>query len=136
MKKLLRIFLFVLCLIFSFCFSACGEKGLIPEGNYVFTGDVYTFVYVDGEVRDTYGWIIDGDTAEQWVSGSCVYKASVIEKDGEIRFDGYKWRDLLDILFRGGKKQGSNHDYIVVYNENEKSIFLTPVDIASEMNNK
>ena len=136
MKKAFAIFLSALCSVFSFCFVSCGEKRLIPDGNYAFTGAVYTFVYVDADVRDTYGWVIDGNTAERWVSGSCEYKAKVIEKGGKIHFDGYKWRGFFDVLFGNGEKQGSNHDYIVIYDENEKSIFLTPVDISSEMNNR
>ncbi|MBQ8429400.1 MAG: hypothetical protein IJX30_04830 [Clostridia bacterium] len=133
MKKLLSAVLaYILILCMSVSLVGCQDAGLLPNGNYAFTGAVYTFVYIDADIKDTYGWVIEGDTAEQWVSGSCNYKAKIVERDGEIRFDGYKWRDLLDILFRDGKRQGSNHDYIVVYNEAERSITLTPVDISSE----
>lgn len=133
-KKLLIIGLAVLLMLcMSISLVSCQETGTIPSGNYVFTGDVYTFQYTTSSIKDIYGWIVDGDEVEQWVSGSCNYKAKIVEKDGEIRFDGYKWRDFLGILFRKGEKNGSNHDYIVVYNETEKTIRLTPVDITSEV---
>ncbi len=133
LKKLLTIGLSVLLM---FCMGislvGCNKTGPIPNGNYAFIGAVYTFEYTGGEIKDIYGWIIEGDEAEQWVSGVCTYKAKIVEEDGVLRFDGYKWRNLLDVLFGNVEKQGSNHDYIVVYNETDKSITLTPVDISSE----
>lgn len=132
-KKLLTIGLAVLLMLcMGISLVGCNKTGPIPNGNYAFTGAVYTFEYTSAEVKDVYGWIIDGDEAEQWVSGTCVYKAKIVEIDGAVRFDGYKWRDWLDVLFGNSEKQGSNHDYIVVYYETDKSITLTPVDISSE----
>ena len=133
LKKLLTIGLAVLLMLcMSVSLVGCNKTGPIPNGNYAFIGAVYTFEYTGGEIKDIYGWIIEGDEAEQWVSGVCTYKAKIVEEDGVLRFDGYKWRNLLDVLFGNVEKQGSNHDYIVVYNETDKSITLTPVDISSE----
>ncbi len=133
MKKLLSIGLSVLLMLcMGVSLVGCKKAGPIPNGNYAFTGAVYTFTYTNGDIKDSYGWVIDGDTVERWVSGSCDYKAKIIKKDGEIRFDGYKWRDFLDVLLRKGQMSGSNHDYTVVYNKTEKSITLTPLDISSE----
>lgn len=129
MKKLWIVLLSAVCLALCAGFAGCKNEGPIPDGNYGFTGAVYTFKYTDGDVKDTYGWIIEGDTVERWVSGSRDYKAKIVRKDGQIIFDGYKYRDFLDILLRGGAQSGSNHDYTVVYDEIERAITLTPVSL-------
>ena len=127
MKKLWTIFLASLLM---FCMSvslfACNKTSSIPDGHYAIAGENNTFERVGGDIRNTYGWIIDGDTAEQWTSSMCTYKAKIVEKDGEILFDGYEWRDALDILLGAKSKRGSNHDYTVVYDEANGSITLTP----------
>ena len=126
MKKSLSIVLSVVCLCMGVCFAGCDKTSVIPEGNYGRTKDNTVFVYTEGDIRNTYGWIIDGNTAEQWTSSVCVYKAKIIEKDGEIIFDGYRWGDFLDALFGNKSKQGSDHDYTVIYNEVNQSFTLTP----------
>ena len=113
----------------SINFVACDKTSFIPDGHYATVEENNSFKYIKGNVRDTYGWVIDGDTAEQWTSGMCEYKAKIIEKDGEIVFDGYEWRNALDILLGAKSKRGSNHDYTVVYNEANGSITLTPSTI-------
>lgn len=60
-----------------------------------------------------------------WVSGSCDYKAKIVEKDGVIYFEGYKYRTLLDILLRGGKQQGNTDVYLVEY-DGKSIITLVP----------
>lgn len=80
--------------------------------------------FYEGDAKDSFCWEIKGDTAQQWTSGLVNYKARIVEKDGKIYFEGYKWRTLLDILFRGGKEQGFTYDYIVEYNMEENSIAL------------
>ena len=66
-----------------------------------------------------------------WVSGSCDYKAKIVEKDGVIYFEGYKYRTLLDILLRGGKQQGNTDVYQVAYSESRQIISLTLVVIPN-----
>ena len=125
-KKLLTISLSVLLMLcMSVSLVGCKKTGLIPNGYYSIKNqneDVY--VFTENDMRDSYCWVIDGDIAEEWVSSSCNYKAKIVEKDGKIYFEGYKWKDLFDILFRGGKEQGNTHLYQVVYNEREQSINL------------
>ena len=48
----------------------------------------------------------------------------IVERDGKIYFEGYKWRDFWDILFRNGKESGTTNIYSVIYNEIEKSMTL------------
>ena len=127
MKKILaNLFAVLLMLCMSISLIACNKTSSIPDGHYAMTEENNSFKYIKGNVRDTYGWIIDGDTAEQWTSSMCTYKAKIVEKDGEILFDGYEWRDALDILLGAKSKRGSNHDYTVVYDEANGSITLTP----------
>ena len=126
MKKSVTILLSTICIIGSINFIGCDKTSVIPEGNYGRTKDNTVFAYTEGDIRNTYGWIIDGNTAEQWTSSQCLYKAKIIEKDGEIIFDGYRWGDFLDVLFGNKSKQGSDHDYTLIYNEVNQSFTLTP----------
>ena len=132
-KKLLTIGLAVLLMLcVSISLVGCKKTGPLPNGHYGMMNSIpeeplpdLSFGFTQGDVRDSYGWVIDGDTAERWVSGSCDYKAKIVEKDGEIYFEGYKYRTLLDILFRGGKQQGNTDVYIVEY-DGKSSITLVP----------
>ncbi len=128
MKKLFSVTLSVLCLII-FCFSGCNKSGPIPNGCYSVAHSIPEnplpenyFMRTERNIRDSFGWVIDGDIAEEWVSGSCEYKAKIVKKNGKILFDGYRWRGFLD----DKEGRGSDHDYIVVYNEVSGSITLTP----------
>ena len=133
MKKR-RIFIAVLTIflasLISASFVGCAETGPIPNGYYGVAPGVHdgskpydTFSYTMQDIRGSYGWVIDGDTAEEWVSGSCVYKAKIVEKDGWIYFEGYKWKDLTDFLL-GRKEQGKDDAFLVTYNESERSFSL------------
>ncbi len=128
-KKLLTIgFVCLLMLCMSVSLIGCNKTGPIPNGYYRMKNQKETvYLFTENDIRDGHGWVIDGDTAEMWVSGSCDYKAKIVEKDGEIYFEGYKYRTLLDILLCGGKKQGNTDVYQVVYDESERSIFLALV---------
>ena len=77
MKKSLAILLSSICVIGSMSFIGCDKTSVIPEGNYGSTKENTVFAYTEGDIRNTYGWIIDGDTAEQWTSSQCLYKANV-----------------------------------------------------------
>lgn len=126
-KKLLSIGLAVLLMLcMSVSLVGCSKSELIPNGYYGCSSkgeNIYE--RIGSDIRDSYGWIIDGDIAEEWVSGSCIYKAKIVEKDEKIYFEGYKWKDLLDILFRGGKEQGNTGVYLVEY-DGKSSITLVP----------
>ena len=127
-KKLLTIGLAVLLMLcMSISLVGCKKAGPIPNGYYsIKNQNESVYLFTEKDIRDRYCWVIDGDIAEEWVSGSCDYKAKIVEKDGEIYFEGYKYRTLLDILLRGGKQQGNTNIYQVVYNESEGSITIFP----------
>ncbi len=123
----------ILAVILIFCtlisFSGCSSKTtIIPDGLYAWHGDnnLYESVYAltENNVRDSYGIEIKGDMVQRWVSGSVDYKAKIVEIDGETYFEGYKWRDLWDILFRNGKEKGVTDTYRVAYDKTEKSMTL------------
>lgn len=126
-KKLLTIGLAVLLMLcVSISLVGCGKTRLIPNGYYYIKNQNETvYVFTENDMRDRYCWVIDGDIAEEWVSGMCCYKAKIVEKDGAIYFEGYKWKELLDILFRGGKEQGNTGVYLVEY-DGKSSITLVP----------
>ena len=128
-KKILTIGLAALLMLcMSMSFIGCKKTGIIPNGYYYMKNQNETvYIFTENDIRDKYGWVIDGNIAEEWISGSCCYKAKIVEKNGEIYFEGYKWKDLLDILFRGGKEQGNTRTYQVVYDKSEQSIFLALV---------
>lgn len=130
-KKFLTIILSVLLMLcMSLSFVGCKKTGIIPNGYYSMKNQNETiYVYTQKDIRDSFGWVIDGDNAEEWVSGSCYYKAKIVEKDGEIYFKGYKFITLLDILFGDGKENGNTDVYQVIYNESEQSIFLALVAV-------
>ena len=134
MKKFIKIISLIvvvvtICLV---CFVDCDKKTCsIPDGLYGWRGDieddVYTSVYKlteNEDVRGFYAIEIDGDIAKRWTSGSVDYKAKIVERDGEIYFEGYKWRDFWDIIFRDGAESGITDIYKVTYDDVEKSMIL------------
>ena len=142
MKKIKKLLTIGLALLLMLCVSislvGCKKTGPLPNGHYGMMNSIpeeplpdLSFGFTQGDIRDSYGWVIDGDTAEMWVSGSCDYKAKIVEKDGEIYFEGYKYRTLLDILLRGGKQQGNTDVYQVAYSESRQIISLTLVVIPN-----
>ena len=135
MKKIKKLFTIGLAVLLMLCMSVslfgCKKTGLIPNGYYGMSQNEDVYILTGNDIRDSFGWVIDGDTAEMWVSGSCDYKAKIVEKDGEIYFEGYKYRTLLDILLCGGKQQGNTDVYQVTYSESRQIISLTLVVIPN-----
>ena len=125
-KKLLTIGLAVLLMLcMSISLVGCKKTGLIPNGYYGISQNEDVYIFTENDMRDRYCWVVDGDIAEEWVSGLCCYKAKIVENDGKIYFEGYKYRTLLDILFRSGKQQGNTSVYLVEY-DGKSSITLVP----------
>ena len=113
----------LLMLCMSFGLVGCKKTGLIPNGYYSIKNQNETvYVFTENDMRDRYCWVIDGDIAEEWVSGSCCYKAKIVEKDGKIYFEGYTWKSFLS-----SKKWGHETVYEVVYDEDAQTITLTQV---------
>ena len=124
MKKLWTAVLAVLLMLcMSLGFVGCENKGPIPNGGYTIVSvERMCFAFTEKSVRDPYGWEIEGNKATCWVSGSTDYKANIVEKDGKIYFEGYKWKSFLS-----SRQEGHETVYEVVYDETEKTITLTKV---------
>ena len=52
----------------------------------------------------------------------------IVKKGDGLYFDGYRWRTVLDVLFRKGKRQGIDTDYLVSYDEGKRTITITQID--------
>ena len=127
MKRLFTIWIVgMLAFCMSISLAGCNKTSVIPEGNYCVSNENNVFSFTEGDIRDAYGWIIKGNTAEQWTSSVCEYKAKIVEKDGQILFDGYRWRNILDLLLGDKDKKGYEYDFTAVYDEGTRSITLTP----------
>ena len=139
MKRLKKLLTIWLAILLTFCvsvsFVACGEEesvlGPIPDGTYYcldINGDISTYIYAETISSDLY-WIIEGDDAYFYISGSFDQAAKVVEKDGEIYIECYKWITIIDIfedllLWEWPEKEGSTNIYLVNYNSERKILTL------------
>ena len=125
-----KIYSFGFSLLLIFCIGAtfvgCKEAEIIPSGKYaeVLSSNGTAFLYSENSNVDFY-IEVDGNTVKWVTSNAEWYRAKIVEKAANIYFEGYKWRDFFDLLFRDGKKQGNTDVYLVVYNKAEKSIALS-----------
>ena len=126
MRKFLTIILSALCLLCSFCFTAC-QKGPIPNGKYADTPSGNVSYYTEDDSVEFY-WEIKGDTAKHYTSRALDFKAKIVEKDGYIYFEGYKWKSLFSSI-----EMGSEDRYIVEYNETENSITVHSLQYSIEL---
>lgn len=124
MKRILKIIcLIVVSIICVGCFFSCDKTGPIPNGYYCWSREGENiYVRTGDDIRETFGWEIKGDTAQRWTSGSVDYKAKIVERDGKIYFEGYKWKDLFFTV-----ESGTETIYEVVYNDSETKIVLVLV---------
>jgi len=128
----------ILCMTFAgSILNGCADDGSntngpIPNGVYVYNmaGE---FVFQEGvdpsqtnEFRS--GLVIEGNYAREYIDNWLVQKSKIVERDGKIYLECYKWRDLFDILFRKGKKQGTEEVYEVIYDADAKTITLELVE--------
>ena len=125
MKKCISVILsIILSLGVLFSFSGCKEEvevGPIPNGDYI--GVDEEFFLVDGQDVNLQTWRIEGNNAEFWVSSCLEYKAKIVERDGKIYFEGYKWVDYFDYFTSCQKKQQGNEKiYEVLYEAERKCI--------------
>ena len=132
MKKYLKLVIISVIIILGFCNFGCFNQtntGPIPNGNYGWQNDKNSvFVFTEDNIKKNYGWVIDGDTAEQWVSGQLCYKAKIVEKNGNIYFEGYKFVEVLYSLLSCAKTEfGTTDVYLVEYDNENKTIMLTLV---------
>ncbi len=136
MKKYLKLVIISVIIILGFFNFGCFNQtntGPIPNGNYGWQSDKNSvFVFTMDNIKKDYGWVIDGDTAEKWVSGQLCYKAKIVKKEGNIYFEGYKFVEVLYSLLSCAKTEfGTTDVYQVAYNESRQSISLTLVVIPS-----
>ena len=130
MKKMKKLWAVVFSVLLMLCMGlglvGCDEKnGPIPNGNYtVVSTETMCFGFTEKSARDPYGWEIEGKKATCWVSGYTDYKANIVEKDGKIYFEGYKWKGFLS-----SREEGRETVYEVVYDEETQTITLTEVKI-------
>ncbi len=127
-KIISKILAVMLALCMSISFVGCEKTGPIPDGRYepIDLQDSTYYVYAENSNYD-YFWEIEGDTARKYGSNALSFKAKIVEKNGKIYFEGYKWITIFHILgalFIGEKptKVGSTNIYLVEYNAEEKSI--------------
>ena len=132
LKQIVTSILAGVMLLFSCVFVGCGEKeGPIPDGCYQSMGNntpyicIYKFTENRNDILNTEGWEIEGDTAQNWVSGYVARKARIVERDDRIYFECYQWRSFWDILFNNDIKSGTTEICCVIYDEMEKSITVT-----------
>ena len=129
-KVILNILLLVLVFCMSIGFVGCGKEeassvGPIPNGIYAYNGDYedkQSFIYTENNDNTEYYWIIQGNHAESWGSGILGRKATIVEKEGKIYFECYKWRELYDIFFSWGRLRGNTNIYLVEYNAEKNNI--------------
>ena len=137
MKKIKRLLTIGVAVALMFCMSlsfvGCKKEpviGPIPDGIYGINGpeSFIKYIYTESNEQGHY-WIIQGDNAESWTSGFLGKKAKIVEKDGKIYFECYKWFTvsgiITDLIFGNiPKGEGSTNIYLVEYNPEERSIFL------------
>lgn len=121
MKKMIKVIsLILLSIVCCVSFFGCAKTGPIPNGYYCSSHEGENiYVRTGDDIRETFGWEIKGDTAQRWTSGSVNYKAKIVERDGKIYFEGYKWKDLFFTV-----ESGTETIYEVVYNDSETKIVL------------
>ena len=137
MKKIKRFLTIGLAIMLTFCISvsfvACKEEeyvaGPIPDGRYARDSNEEngkSTCYYNESVVEFY-WEIVGDNATFTGSGLTSLKAKVVEKDGKIYFECYRWTTIIDIIIdllflQKPIMQGSEDVYLLEYNAEEKTI--------------
>ena len=125
MRKTNRLWAICLALMFMFCmsvsFTGCGESelsepvvGPIPDGTYYcfdINGDIATYIYAESSSSELY-WVIEGDDASLYSSGWLSNRAKVVEKDGKIYIECYRWTTIIhtiaDLLMGASDEIGFN----------------------------
>ena len=118
-----KLLCFVMLLLTVFVFAGCKEATKtepIPNGYYGWTNEKGVYGFTETDIRDFVGWDIEGDEAEYWVSSQINYKAKIVEKDGKIFFEGYKWKNLFSSVISGMETICE-----VTYNKTTKSFNVT-----------
>ncbi len=126
-KRIISIGLtFILMLCMSICFVACkgaNEIELLPNGNYcaVYSSSEVKYAYFEeGKKLPTDHYLrIKNNKVIRYVSGFDDYRAKIVEKEGELYFEGYMWKSIL------WGTQGNDNVYEIEYDEETKTIIMT-----------
>jgi len=144
MKRFLK--LMAISLVSIFCMTFVGsilsgsanasttKTGPIPNGLYLYNhyelnGEVIVYDFImEGSLNDAdltfdfSGYEIKGSKAFECDDFGVSYKANIVERDGKIYFEGYKWVDMINVISCSSEKRGNERIYEVEYNETEKKI--------------
>ena len=119
------------CSLFGCAKEEPAKIGPIPDGRYEIISSIDTYTYVYGYLENGNGdhyWEILGYEAQYFSSSVFpVQRAKIVEKDGQIYFECYKWNSfffnfLQKLYGKEPKKKGSTDIYLVEYNAEEKTI--------------
>ena len=120
-----KLLCFIMLLLTAFVFAGCKKAGPIPNGDYMQTdwGETQVFRFVEkDDGGDFFGLTIEGDSVAHYESNFLFYRAKIVERDGKIYFEGYKWKELFL-----SSEMGNETVYEVIYSEAEKTITLIVV---------
>ncbi|MBQ8295015.1 MAG: hypothetical protein IJX87_01120 [Clostridia bacterium] len=125
MKTLVKtIALFFASVVCFCCFCSCEKTGPIPDGKYEYIFPVEDktdrYIYTEDKIKAEVYWEIKGDEAWVYCSNSLTFKGKIVERDGKIYVEGYKWLSVFDLLLGEWRMIGSTSVYSVEYDAEEK----------------
>ncbi len=112
-QKLIITFLVLIVMLLS----SCSSQTLIPNGEYINTGNDNLYVLRPEDNQLDFFWDISGDRANYYSSGALIYKCSIVEEADKLFFVGETWYDLFS-----ARELGKSFKYEVIYDESTQSI--------------
>ncbi len=111
----------LLCCLFGCLNNGMVEIGPIPNGTYYWDSHSYNgytqYINTDDKtgILTDYYLKINGDSVSQYDSNDLYYKAKIVEREGKIYFEGYKWKDIFG-------EHGYTDIYEIEYDVDTKTI--------------
>ncbi|MBQ8296000.1 MAG: hypothetical protein IJX87_06170 [Clostridia bacterium] len=136
MKKLVKTMaLFFASVVCFCCFCGCEKTGPIPDGKYEYIFPVEDktegykvvskYIYTEDKIKAESYWEIKGDEAWSYCSNDLTFKGKIVERDGKIYFEGYKWLFVPSLLLGRWDMEGFTDVYPVEYDAEEKILTVT-----------
>ena len=136
MKTLVKtIALFFASVVCFCCFCSCEKTGPIPDGKYEYIFPVEDktegykvvskYIYTEDKIKAESYWEIKGGEAWSWGSNHNGFRGKIVERDGKIYFEGYKWLSVTSLLLGKWRMIGSTSVYSVEYDAEEKILTVT-----------